>query len=192
MPQHPVVLSAGSESSSSHAEIVAAVAAHGYVVLEPGSVLSAAEVGEINAFCDRTQRAQPEEWADADSQGGLADLTWYNPLLDPGGLRVLGKYARHPRLLPLVDALLGGPGAARFAEFDFRETLTSTGGGAVAAAMPFHHDFGFNKASAADKVARRVRRSAEDPALAAAGGFAHEHLCCITYLSDVGPRDPAF
>ena len=163
-------------------QVLAAVAEQGYVVLEAGSGLSAAEIDEINAFCDETQRKQREDWVDSDDTGGLSDLTWYNPLLDPRGLAVLEKYVRHQRVFPLVDALLGGE--ARFSELDFRETVAS-GSSAVAADMPFHHDMGFHRASSAEKIARRVQLSGE-------GTFRHEHVCAITYLTDVGPLDPAF
>ena len=43
----------------------------------------------------------------------------------------------------------------------------------------------WRRQNSAEKIARRVQLSGE-------GTFRHEHICAITYLTDVGPLDPAF
>ena len=167
-------------------EVAAALSTHGYVVLD--AAYSPADVRELNEFCDATQRSQPESWADSDDAGGLSDLTWYNPLCDTAALPILERFVRHEGIFPSVNRALGA--AARFAEFDFRETVR-TGPESVAGNMPFHHDQGTHAASSAAKIARRVATSSAGDS----GGpdpFFHEHLCCIVYLTDVGPNEPAF
>jgi hypothetical protein len=171
-------------------EISAALSTFGYVVL--AEAYSAEDVRELNELCDATQRSSPESWADSDAQGGLADLTWYNPLCDPQALPVLERFVRHERIFPCVNRALGA--AARFAEFDFRETVRA-GSSAVAGNMPWHHDQGAHRASSAAKIARRVHRSKMVISRTRTDGGVphhHEHLCCIVYLTDVGEAEPAF
>eukprot|EP01043_Picozoa_sp_COSAG02_P040649 COSAG02_NODE_3307_length_6959_cov_9.594898_6_plen_334_part_00 len=182
---HPVTLHPEQKD-----EISAALSTFGYVVL--AEAYSAEDVRELNEFCDATQRSSPDSWADSDAQDGLSDLTWYNPLCDPQALPVLEHFVRHERTFPCVNRALGA--AARFAEFDFRETVRA-GSAAVAGDMPFHHDQGTHGASSAAKIARRVQRSKMVISRTRNDGAIphhHEHLCCIVYLTDVGPDEPAF
>jgi ectoine hydroxylase-related dioxygenase (phytanoyl-CoA dioxygenase family) len=184
--EHPVVLRPEQAD-----EVSIALSTHGYVVLR--AAYAPADVRALNEFCDATQRSQPESWADSDAVQGLSDLTWYNPLCDARALPVLERFVRHERTFPCVQRALGG--AARFAEFDFRETLRAGSSSSVAADMPFHHDQGTHGASSAKKVAARVERSKMVISRTRADAgvpHQHEHLCCIVYLTDVGPDEPAF
>lgn len=143
-------------------------AENGFVVL--ADCLSAAELGELNAFCDRTQAERPDAWGLGTkrrphhrNQG----LIFSQPLLDHPEL---DSYTRHRSSFPLVARILGGEDRVRFSEFNFRETPADAGPGA----MNFHHD-----AVIADRLLR-------EPYLPC------DWLCAIHYLSDVGSDSPAF
>ncbi len=142
--------------------------AHGFVVL--AGCLTAAELGHLNEFCDRTQAERPEAWGLTDrrkphhrNQG----LIYSQPLLD---YPELDPYTRHPRSFPVVSRLLGGEEHVRYSEFNLRETPEGAGVGA----MNFHHD-----AVRED----RLTRTPYNPC---------DWLCAIHYLSDVAPGAPAF
>lgn len=186
LPQHPVTLRPEQAD-----EISATLSTFGYVVL--AEAYSAEDVCELNGLCDTSQRISPDNWADSDAQNGLSDLTWYNPLCDPQALPTLERFVRHERTFPTINRALGS--AARFAEFDFRETVRAGSARSVAADMPYHHDQGTHAASSAAKVARRVQRSKMVISSTRQDGgipYHHEHLCCIVYLTDVGKNEPAF
>jgi hypothetical protein len=140
----------------------------GFVVLS--NCLTAAEVGQLNAFCDRSQAERPEAWGLTDqrkphhrNQG----LIFSQPLLDYPELDPL---TRHPGSFPVVARLLGGEEAVRYAEFNFRETPE----GAGLRAMNFHHD------------AVREDRLTRAPYMPC------DWLCAIHYLTDVEPGAPCF
>jgi hypothetical protein len=141
---------------------------HGYVVL--ANCLTAAEIAELNAFCDRSQAERPEAWGLGDkrkphhrNQG----LIFSQPLLD---YPELDRYTRHPASYAVVTQLLGGQARARFAEFNFREAPEGAGPGA----MNFHHD------AVRDD---RLTREPYGPC---------DWLCAIHYLTDVEPGAPCF
>ena len=142
--------------------------AHGFAVL--ANCLDATELAHLNEFCDRTQAERPEAWGlegrrkpHHRNQG----LIYSQPLLD---YPELDRYTRHPSSFPVVARLLGGEQAARFAEFNFRETPEGAGEGT----MNFHHDA---------VVADRFTRIPYMPC---------DWLCAIHYLTDVEPGTPAF
>jgi hypothetical protein len=141
---------------------------NGFVVL--GECLSAAELAQLNAFIDRTQRERPDVWglgARRRPHHRNQGLIYSQPLLDHPEL---DPYTRHPASFPLVARILGGKDRVRFSEFNFRETPANAGPGA----MNFHHD-----AVVADRLLR-------EPYLPC------DWLCAIHYLSDVAPGNPAF
>jgi Phytanoyl-CoA dioxygenase (PhyH) len=142
--------------------------ANGYVVLT--NALSPEEIVQLNAFCDRTQKERPEAWGLSErrkphhrNQG----LIFSQPLLD---YPELDPYTRHAPAFPVVERLLGGRQAVRFAELNFRETPAGAGKGA----MNFHHD-----AVRPDRVDRQPFGPPD-------------YLCAIHYLSDVEPGAPCF
>ena len=142
--------------------------ANGFAVL--ANCLDATELAHLNEFCDRTQAERPEAWGlegrrkpHHRNQG----LIYSQPLLD---YPELDRYTRHPSSFPVVARLLGGEQAARFAEFNFRETPEGAGEGT----MNFHHDA---------VVADRFTRIPYMPC---------DWLCAIHYLTDVEPGTPAF
>ena len=141
---------------------------HGYAVL--AGALNAAEIDELNAFCDRTQAERPAAWGLGDrrkphhrNQG----LIFSQPLLDHPEL---DGFTRHAASFPVVARLLGGEDKVRFAEFNFRETPEGAGPGA----MNFHHD------------AVREDRLTRTPYMPC------DWLCAIHYLTDVEPGAPCF
>jgi hypothetical protein len=141
---------------------------HGFVVLS--DCLTAAELAELNGFCERSQAERPEVWGLTDrrkphhrNQG----LIYSQPLLD---YPELDPYTRHPGAYPIISRLLGGEEHARFAEFNLRETPE----GAGLRAMNFHHD-----AVTEDRLVREPYGPCD-------------WLCAIHYLSDVEPGSPCF
>jgi hypothetical protein len=141
---------------------------YGYVVL--AGCLDAAEIAELNNFCDRSQAERPEAWGLGDrrkphhrNQG----LIFSQPLLD---YPELDRFTRHPASYPVVARLLGGEDRARFAEFNFREAPEGAGPGA----MNFHHD-----AVREDRLIREPYGPCD-------------WLCAIHYLTDVEPGAPCF
>ena len=146
---------------------VAFFEAHGYVVLS--DCLTAAELAELNGFCERSQAERPDAWGlekrrpHHRNQG----LIYSQPLLD---YPELDPYIRPARSFPIVALALGGADAVRFSEFNFRETPE----GAGLRAMNFHHD-----AVRDDRMVREPYGPCD-------------WLCAIHYLSDVAPGAPAF
>ena len=147
---------------------VAFFEAHGYVVLR--DCLTAAELAELSAFCERSQAERPEAWGITErrkphhrNQG----LIYSQPLLD---YPELDPYTRPRASYPIVSRLLGGAEHVRFSEFNFRETPE----GAGLRAMNFHHD-----AVTEDRLVREPYGPCD-------------WLCAIHYLSDVEPGAPAF
>ena len=141
---------------------------NGFVVLT--GCLDAAEIRELNAFFDRTQRERPDAWglgARRKPHHRNQGLIYSQPLLDHPEL---DPYTRHPRAFPIVARLLGGEDRARFSEFNFRETPEGAGAGT----MNFHHD-----AVRED----RLTRTPYNPC---------DWLCAIHYLTDVEPGAPCF
>lgn len=141
---------------------------HGFVVLS--DCLTAAEVAQLNAFCERSQAERPDAWGLSErrkphhrNQG----LIFSQPLLD---YPELDPFTRHPRSFPVVARLLGGEEHARYAEFNFRETPEDAG----RRAMNFHHD------------AVREDRLNRTPYMPC------DWLCAIHYLTDVEPGAPCF
>lgn len=141
---------------------------NGFAVL--AACLDDAEVEHLNSFYDRTQIDRPDAWGLSgaretyhESQG----LIFSQPLLD---YPELDPYTRHPASFPVVEALLGGAGSARFSEFNFREAPANAGIGA----MNFHHD---------RVLPDRLTRAPYMPC---------DWLCAIHYLTDVIPGIPAF
>jgi len=141
---------------------------HGFVVLS--QCLTAAELRELNDFCDLTQAERPLAWGLTDvrkphhrNQG----LIFSQPLLD---YPQLDPYARHAPAFPVVARLLGGEDHARFSEFNFRETPEGAGPGA----MNFHHD---------NVRPDRLTRTPYMPC---------DWICAIHYLTDVEPGAPCF
>lgn len=141
---------------------------HGFVVL--ADCLSAAELRQLNDFCDRTQVSHARAWGLGDRRKGHhrnQGLIYSQPLLDHPEL---DPYVRHPQSFPVVAELLGGADAVRFSEFNFRETPADAGHGA----MNFHHDA---------VLPDRLLRAPYMPC---------DWLCAIHYLTDVEAGNPAF
>lgn len=141
---------------------------NGFVVLS--ACLNDAELHDLNEFCDRTQAERPAEWGLNEkrkphhrNQG----LIFSQPLLD---YPELDAYTQHRRSYPVVARILGGADRVRFAEFNFRETPTNAGVGA----MNFHHD-----AVSEDRLIR-------------APYMPCDWLSAIHYLTDVAPDTPSF
>ena len=141
---------------------------NGYLVLE--STLNREELSTLNTFFDRTQSERPDLWGLGDkrkphhrNQG----LILSQPLLD---YPELDTFLRHPAAFRYVAALLGGPSAVRWSEFNFRETPRHAGAGT----MNFHHDA---------VVEDRFMRFPYGPP---------DYLCSIHDLTDVNPKTPSF
>jgi len=140
----------------------------GYVVLT--DCLNDQELEFFNLFYDRTQASHPFLWGLTDKRKPhhrTQGLIYSQPLLDHPEL---DSFIQHPASFPIAEALLGGPGNARFSEFNLRETPQNAGHGA----MNFHHD-----AVSPD----RLDRSPYMPC---------DWVCAIHYLTDVSPETPAF
>ena len=107
---------------------------HGFVVLD--DCLSLDEIACLNEFYDRTQRERPEARGLSGERKYFqrnAGIMFSQPLLD---YPELDPCTQHPRSYPVVGRILGGEDRVRFSEFNFRETPTDAGMGA----MNFHHD----------------------------------------------------
>lgn len=140
----------------------------GFVVLD--KCLSPAEIAHLNEFYDRTQKERPDAWGLSGERKGFhrnAGIMFSQPLLD---YPELDPYTQHPRSYAVVARILGGEDRVRFSEFNFRETPTDAGKGA----MNFHHD-----RVAPDRFDRRPYNPCD-------------WLCAIHYLTDVDETTPAF
>lgn len=73
--------------------------ANSYLVLP--DLLSRDQVAELNAAMDRDRAERPYFWGTASSANGTSNLLLTEPVFEP--------VVRHPRVLPLVEALMGGP-----------------------------------------------------------------------------------
>lgn len=73
--------------------------ARSYVVLP--NLLPRDLVAELNAAMDRDRAAHPYFWGTASSANGTSNLLLTEPIFEP--------VVRHPAVLPLVEALMGGP-----------------------------------------------------------------------------------
>jgi hypothetical protein len=143
-------------------------AEYGYAVID--RALTPIEINTLNTFFDVTQQQHPELWglgAKRKPHHRNQGLILSQPLLDFPELDV---FLQHPIAYRQVEALLGGPDAVRWAEFNFRETPQGSGVGT----MNFHHDA---------VVEDRFLRSPHNPP---------DYLCTIHYLTDVTPDTPAF
>jgi hypothetical protein len=129
------------------------------------------QIQRMNNFCDVSQVAAPHLWA------GLGDakpsFQHSQPLIDPEFQRHfpdMDACVRPPSWFQFVEAVLGGTGAARFAEFNFRQIVR---GGQPPPMLPHR-----------DRVLplRGVQSPRHPP----------DYLCALTYLTDVGPDTPAF
>ncbi len=144
-------------------------AQHGYVTLT--NCLDPAEIKQLNAFFDRTQRERPQSWGMSTDKRKPhhrdQGLIFSQPLLD---YPELDKFTQHPGSYAIAAKLLGGLDRIRYSEFNFRETPEQAGQGN----MNFHHD-----AVVADRFLRK-------PYLPC------DWLCAIHYLTDVDSATPAF
>jgi ectoine hydroxylase-related dioxygenase (phytanoyl-CoA dioxygenase family) len=73
--------------------------ANSYVILP--DLLSPEQVAELNEAMDRDRRQHPYFWGALNSRNGSSNLLLTEPVFEP--------VVRHPQVLPLVEALMGGP-----------------------------------------------------------------------------------
>jgi hypothetical protein len=149
----------------------------GIAIIE--DALSAAEVAELNAFCDKSQR--DGRWSNASSGEFSQPLMVTNEL---------DRFVRHPSTFEIIEAILGGRGSSRFAQFDFRETAA----GAPPQRMGLHRDRPYGQAPGWEQSPVDGTLYYEgEPVRSLSGPCPQiDYLCAITYLSDVTPGSPAF
>lgn len=78
---------------------IACFKANSYVILP--DLFTPGEVAELNAAIDRDRKANPFMWYSTTSRNYNCNLLLTEPIFE--------KSIRHPRVLPLVERLMGGP-----------------------------------------------------------------------------------
>lgn len=133
---------------------------NGYVILE--EAFSSDETEELLRFVRESQVSPSNKW-------DFGDTTWQysQPLLDTDEL---DKFIRHQVCFPIIDSLMGGNGASRFSEFNFREIPP----GHPRQTMRLHRDRAL--------PLRSLRAPYYPP----------DYVACITYLTEVSESSPVF
>src|SRR5437016_5430895 len=102
--------------------------AHSYLILP--DLLSPETVTELNAAMDRDRAQRPYFWGALNSRNGTSNLLLTEPVFEP--------VVRHPRVLPLVQALMGGP--VCFEELSVQITPPGSRDGSDARPTAWHRD----------------------------------------------------